>query len=36
MNSFELMNPLLHSFLHGIEVTAMFFVALYLISKVGE
>jgi hypothetical protein len=36
VSNFELMNPLLHSFLHGVEVAAMFFVALYLISKVGE
>jgi hypothetical protein len=36
VSEFEIMNPLLHSFLHGVEITAMFFVALYLISKVGE
>lgn len=35
MDSFELMNPLIHSFLHGVEFIALIFVALYFVLR-GE
>lgn len=36
MHSFELMNPLLHSALHGAELVALLFVGMYFVSKLGE
>lgn len=36
MHSFELMNPLLHSALHGAELVVLLFVGIYFVSKLGE
>ena len=36
MSNIELMNPLLHSALHGAELVALLFVGMYFVAKLGE